>query len=86
LRVEIARRAQCSIERIDARWRGQAAHPEIFRSEMDEVIEHLATVSSPGTPCGTPKRPGFKRMLLGKTKCHVYFAVNERKQWIDRSK
>lgn len=50
MRVEITKRAQRSIERIDTRWRKEADHPEIFRAEMDEVIEHLQTVSSPGTP------------------------------------
>lgn len=83
MRVEITKRAQRSIERIDARWRKQADHPEIFRAEMDEVIEHLETVSSPGTPCPTARRPDLKRILLEKTKCHVYFFVNERKQWIE---
>jgi hypothetical protein len=50
---------------------------------MDAVIRHLQTVSSPGTPCATKKRPQLKRMLLGTSKCHVYFVVNDRKQWIE---
>jgi hypothetical protein len=50
---------------------------------MDAAIEHLESVNSPGTPCGTLKRPNLKRVLLEKTKCHVYFVVNERKQWIE---
>jgi len=83
VRVEITKRAQRSIERIDVRWSEQADHTEIFREEIDEVIEHLATVSSPGTPCATARRPRLKRILLQKTKCHVYFVVNERKQWIE---
>ncbi|HKY39648.1 MAG TPA: hypothetical protein VJN18_27110 [Polyangiaceae bacterium] len=34
VRVEISKRAQRSIERIDVRWRKQADYPEIFRVEM----------------------------------------------------
>lgn len=45
MRVEISKRAQRSIERIDVRWRKQADYPEIFRTEMDEVIDHLVTVN-----------------------------------------
>ena len=83
MRVEISKRAQRSIERIDVRWRKQADYPELFRSEMDGVIEHPETVSGPGTPCGTARRPHLKRILLEKTKCHVYFIVNEQQQWIE---
>lgn len=40
MKVEIARRAQRSIARIDTRWRKQADHPEIFRAEQwIEVIQ-----------------------------------------------
>jgi hypothetical protein len=51
--------------------------------EMLETVEHLETVSNPGTPCPTSRRPQLKRMLLEKTKCHLYFVSDERKQRID---
>ena len=44
---------------------------------------HLETVSNPGTPCPTSRRPQLKRMLLEKTKCQLYFVSDERKQRID---
>jgi hypothetical protein len=50
---------------------------------MLEVVEHLETVSNPGTPCPTNRRPHLKRMLLEKTGCHLYFVSNERNQRID---
>jgi hypothetical protein len=50
---------------------------------MGEVVEHLETVSNPGTPCPTNRRPQLKRMLLEKTKCHLYFVSDERKHRID---
>jgi hypothetical protein len=83
VRIEFSKRAQRSIERIDTRWRKSADYPDLFRAEMDELIEHLETVSNPGTPCKSQRRPGLKRMLLEKTKCHVYFVVNERRQWLE---
>jgi hypothetical protein len=83
VRVEISKRAQRSIERIDARWRSRADYPDIFMDEMDAAIGHLETVSNPGTPCNSPKRPQLRRLLLEKTKCHLYFVVNEQKQWIE---
>jgi hypothetical protein len=83
VRVELANRAQRSIERLDARWRRQADHPDIFREELDRLITHLETVSNPGTPCATARRPGLKRMLLERTSCHVYFVVDVAQQRID---
>jgi len=50
---------------------------------MLKAIEHLETVSSPGTPCPTNRRPQLKRILLEKTKCHVYFVSDQNKQRID---
>jgi hypothetical protein len=50
---------------------------------MLEIVAHLETVSNPGTPCPTDRRPQLKRMLLEKTKCHVYFVSNERKNQIE---
>jgi hypothetical protein len=81
--VEISVRAQLCIERIDTRWRKKADHPDVFRAEMDELIEHLGTVSSPGTPSPTARRPQLRRMLLEKAKCHVYFRIDEREQQLE---
>ena len=83
MRVEFSKRAQRSIERIDARWRENADYPDLFRTEMDELIEHLESVSNPGTPCMSRRRSGLKRMLLEKTKCHVYFVLNETRRRIE---
>ena len=83
MRVEVSRRAQRSIERIDARWRRHADYPNIFIDEMVAAVEHLETVAHPGTPCHSRMRPGLRRMVLEKTKCHLYFAVNERKHQIE---
>ena len=80
MRVELSKRAQRSVTRIDAHWREHADHPQLFFEEMLEAVEHLETVSNPGTPCPTRKRPQLKRLLLEKTKCHVYFVSNEHKR------
>jgi hypothetical protein len=44
----------------------RADHRELFFEEMLEVVEHLESVSNPGTPCPTNRRPQLKRMLLEK--------------------
>jgi plasmid stabilization system protein ParE len=83
VKVELSKRAQRSIERIDARWRGDADFPETFRDELDALIEHLQTVRAAGTPYATPKQPELRRMLLEKTRVHVYFVINASEERIE---
>ena len=83
MKVELSRRAQRAIARIDAHWRQRADHPDHFLEEMVDAVEQLETVSNPGTPCPTTRRPLLKRILLEKTRCHLYFVSNERKQQIE---
>jgi hypothetical protein len=52
----------------------------VFLVEVEQAVEFLETVSSPGTPCPTKKRPHLKRILLEKSKCHVYFIVDEKRE------
>jgi plasmid stabilization system protein ParE len=81
--VRLSKRAQLAIVRIHERWRAVGDHPSTFLDELLEAVEFLATVSTPGTPCPTVRRRGLKRLLLEKSRCHVYFEINERKQQVE---
>ena len=83
MRVKLSRRAERAVKRIDGRWRASADHPDVFLLEMQEAVKFLETVTSPGTPCPTSKHPGLKRILLAKSKCHVYFETNQSKELLD---
>ena len=78
MNVRLSKRAQRAVDRIDACWRKQADHPETFLRELLSAIDFLESVDHPGTPCPTQKRPALKRVLLEKSKCHIYFEPNER--------
>jgi len=80
VRVQVSKRAENEIRRINMRWRSAADRPDVFLVEVERAIEFLETVSSPGTPCATKKRPHLKRILLEKSKCHVYFVVDEKRE------
>lgn len=80
MRVKLSKRAENGVRRINARWTVSAEHPAVFLAEMEEAVEHLETVSAPGTPCPTKNRPHLKRILLEKSKCHVYFVVDEKRE------
>jgi hypothetical protein len=76
----ISKRAVRAVERIDARWREHADHPDRFSREFAEAIERLETTPVPGAPFPTPKRPALKRLLLPTSRCHIYFEIDLDKQ------
>ncbi len=77
MNVLISKRAQRAAERIAARWRKHADDPSVFPREFLEAIDVLGSVTTPGSPFPTPKRPHLKRLVLKKSHCHVYFEVDE---------
>jgi plasmid stabilization system protein ParE len=79
VKLDFTKRAERDARRIHARWGTHADHKETFARELLETLEHLISVSSPGTPCGTAKHPGLRRMLMPKSECHVYFEIDQRR-------
>jgi hypothetical protein len=59
-----------------------ADHPGIFASEFLEAIELLETTGTPGSPFPTVKHPALKRLLLRKSRCHIYIEIDEANQTI----
>ena len=78
MKAFISKRAARAAERIDARWRESADHPGVFARELLEAVELLETTPSPGAPFPTTRRPSLKRVLLRKSRCHIYFEVDEK--------
>lgn len=83
MNVRLSKRAQRAVSRIDDRWRKRGDHPGTFLRELLAAIDYLGSVEFPGVPCPTEKRPTLKRLLLEKSKCHVYFEANERDQVLE---
>ncbi len=82
MKALLSKRAARAAERIDARWRAFADDPGIFARELLETIELLETTHSPGSPFPTASHPALKRLLLRRSRCHLYFEVDEMKQII----
>jgi hypothetical protein len=78
-----SRRAANAAERIDARWRDNADDPRLFATELLAAIECLEdSITTPGSPFPTSRRPGLRRLLLPRSRCHLYFEIDETKQRI----
>lgn len=76
MKLEFSKRAERDARRIDARWQELADHKKTFAHELTETLEHLVSVSSPGTPFLTARRPHLRRVLMPKSACHVYFELD----------
>jgi hypothetical protein len=77
VKAYISKRAARAADRIDERWRERADHPSTFALEFLEAIEELEASGGVGSPFPTSKRPALKRVLLRKSRCHIYFEVDD---------
>lgn len=53
------------------------------RVELLDAIELLETTRGPGSPFPTERHPALKRLALLKSRCHVYFEINDEQQRIE---
>ncbi len=82
MNVFISKRAGRAAARINARWRNHADYTDTFAQELLEAIDFLGSVDTPGSPFPTEKRPGLKRLLMPKSRCHIYFEIDKQKQMV----
>lgn len=62
--------------KIDTWWRmNRAAAPDLFLKELGQAYEILSVMPSLGTPYR-----GLRRILLRKTRHHVYYALDEERR------
>lgn len=82
MKTFISKRASRAAERIDARWREGGESPATFAGEFLEAVERLETTHGAGQSFPTSRRPSLRRVLLPKSRCHIYFDIDEAKQRI----
>lgn len=82
MKAFISKRASRAADRIDARWHESADDPGIFAREFLEAVERLETTSGIGAPFPTQRHPSLKRLLLPKSRCHIYFEIDDANQTI----
>ena len=73
----LSKRALRTVDRIDAYWLAHADNPFLFSDELEETIHRLQAVPTIGLPYPTKARPAMRRLLLPKSKCHVYYETDE---------
>lgn len=82
MKAYLSKRAARAAERIDAQWREHADDRDIFATELLAAVERLESVTTPGSPFPTAKRPALRRLLMPKSRCHIYFEIDDVNQVI----
>jgi hypothetical protein len=83
VKVSLSKRARRDARRINTRWSSHGDHPRVFAQELLDSLRHLRDVQRGGTPKPTARRPKLMRLLMEKSKCHIYFEVDEKRDLIN---
>jgi hypothetical protein len=83
VKAYLSKRAARAAERIAAKWQELADDPNVFAHELLGIVSLLESTRSPGSPYPTLKHPALKRILMRKSRCHVYFEIDERNERIE---
>ena len=64
------------VEAADEWWRANRdAVPNLFASELERMLAAIAVMPTFGAPAQSERAPGVRRVLLRKTRYHVYYRV-----------
>jgi len=74
-RVRFLARAVEEVAEIDAWWRAHRDASNLFAREFSETVTLLVQAPTLGAPAVTLSLTGVRRVLLRKTRYHVYFRV-----------
>jgi len=75
--------AESQIREIDAWWRkNRPAAPGLFLNELTESFDLIARAPQIGRLYRPSPVPNVRRLLLTRTRYHIYYAVNNDQVWL----
>jgi plasmid stabilization system protein ParE len=78
VKLRVGKRAQQQANKIEAWWvENRADAPSLFIDELEETFRYICKVSAAGVGWPTPRRPNLRRVLMSRTKNHVYFVIDD---------
>jgi len=78
MRVVFTKVAERQVQTIGTWWRGERlTAPDLFADELGEACAHLSLAPYIGQPFDAPRPRGVRRLLLDRTRYHVYYTVDE---------
>jgi plasmid stabilization system protein ParE len=78
LKIELSPDAVQQIQAIASWWQtNRTSAPHLFRDELSATLETLKTSPMAARAYPQPAIPGLRRLLLQRTRYHVYFTHHE---------
>ena len=82
MKLRIGSKAQQQADRMEAWWlEHRPTAPTLFADELQWTFESLCRTAA-GVPWPTARRPTLRRVLMPRTRNHVYFFVDEATQTV----
>ncbi|MGC4065028.1 MAG: hypothetical protein QM784_10375 [Polyangiaceae bacterium] len=82
MEIKIGKRAQVLARREHSWWLANADYPLTFEVEFEEVLKNLLKMPTLGVPYPTERRPHLLRVLLPKSRCHIYYTLERHRTLI----
>lgn len=79
----LSKRAAAEADRIDDYCRQHARDRTLFARELVDAVALLEDARVPGSPFPTQRHPQLKRLLMTRSRCHIYFEVDVALQRIE---
>jgi plasmid stabilization system protein ParE len=77
VKLRIGKRAQQQAGRIDAWWtENRPSAQALFLDELEATFRHICENAQAGIRWPTARRPNLRRILMPRTKNHVYFVID----------
>lgn len=81
MKIELAEPARRQALTIDDWWAAhRPAAPALFAQELRETLEYVRRNPGVGTRWPTGSRPDLRRVIMPRTKHHLYFRVDAARQ------
>jgi plasmid stabilization system protein ParE len=78
MKVRFTERAEGEMVHIDGWWReNRPAAPMLFREELTAAVNLIRSTPELGAPHGARKGRLVRRVMLRKTRYHVYYAIED---------
>jgi len=78
VKLRVGKRAQQQANKMEAWWvENRPEAPTLFLDELEETFRYICNDKNAGVRWPTPRRPNLRRILMSRTKNHVYFVIDE---------
>ncbi len=78
MKLRIGKRAAAQAKKIEQWWvEHRPSAPSLFTDELEWTFRYICRIPDAGVRWSTPRRPTLRRILMPRTKHHVYFVIDE---------